>query len=97
MRQIRLHNKFAIVFHYLYIKKIDRICGYLISWIIMFLLMNIHPEKIMKRILNKSIMHVIHRIMSAATKLAINKNRPNENNNEFTVYNKKKYIVSNHF
>lgn len=63
----------------------------------MFLLMNIHPEKIMKRILNKSIMHVIHRIMSAATKLAINKNRPNENNNEFTVYNKKKYIVSNHF
>lgn len=51
----------------------------------------------MKHILNKSIMHVIHRIMSAATKLAINKNRPNENNNEFTVYNKKKYIESNHF
>lgn len=59
--------------------------------------MNIHPEKIMKHILNKSSMHVIHRIMSAATKLAINKNRPNENDNEFTVYNKKKYIVSNHF
>lgn len=59
--------------------------------------MNIHPEKIMKHILNKSIMHGIHRIMSSATKLAINKNRPNENNNEFTVYNKNSYIESNHF
>lgn len=51
----------------------------------------------MKHILNKSIMHGIHRIMSSATKLAINKNRPNENNNEFTVYNKNNYIESNHF
>lgn len=51
----------------------------------------------MKHILNKSIMHGIQRIMSSATKLAINKNRPNENNNEFTVYNKNSYIESNHF